>query len=215
MHQVVDEAGLNNVSHQGDKYQLLSIDEGSIVKTQIRYEGGEVVNNKILVTYASRTGSTMEVAEAIGKTLSEDRAQVDVIPMQDVKDLSPYRAVIVGSAIRKAKWLPEAVQFIRTHQETLMHKPLAMFTVCITLAMSNSDQYRSAVAGWTAPIRVLVRPLSEGLFAGMLDFSKLPFNWDTLKLRATVAAGIFPRGDRRDWAAIRSWAESLIPMLGV
>jgi menaquinone-dependent protoporphyrinogen oxidase len=173
------------------------------------------VNNKILVTYASRSGSTMEVAEAIGKTLSEDRAQVDVIPMQDVKDLSLYRAVIVGSAIRKAKWLPEAVQFIRTHQETLMHKPLAMFTVCITLAMSNSDQYRSVVAGWTAPVRVLVRPLSEGLFAGRLDFNKLPLTWDTLKLRATVAAGIFPRGDRRDWAEIRTWAESLKPMLGV
>jgi menaquinone-dependent protoporphyrinogen oxidase len=173
------------------------------------------MNNKILVTYASRAGSTMEVAEAIGKTLSEDLAQVDVIPMQDVKDLSPYRAVVVGSAIRKAQWLPEAVQFIRTHQETLRHKPLAMFTVCITIAMSNSEQYRSAVRGWTAPVRTLVRPLSEGLFAGLLDFNKLPFNWDTLKLRATVAVGIFPRGDHRDWNAIHAWAESLKPMLGV
>jgi menaquinone-dependent protoporphyrinogen oxidase len=173
------------------------------------------VNNKILVTYASRSGSTMEVAEAVGKTLSEDRVDVDVIPMQDVKDLAPYRAVIVGSAIRQAKWLPEAVQFIRTHQEALRHKPLAMFTVCITLAMSNSDRYRSAVAGWTAPIRAMVRPLSEGLFAGILDFKKLPFNWDTLKLRATVAAGIFPRGDQRDWTAVHAWAESLKPMLGV
>src|SRR5678816_1278336 len=99
----------------------------------------KVVNNKILVTYGSRAGSTMEVAQAIAKTLGEAGAQVDVISMQEVRDLSPYQAVIVGSAIRKAKWLPEAIQFIRTHQETLMHKPLAMFTVCITLAMSNSD----------------------------------------------------------------------------
>ncbi len=173
------------------------------------------MNNKILVTYASRAGSTAEVAEAIGKTLSEDRAQVDVIPMQDVKDLFPYRAVVVGCAIRKSKWLPEAVQFIRAHQETLQHKPFVMFTVCITLAMSNSEQYRSAVARWTAPVRALVRPLSEGLFAGVLDFSKLPINWDTLMLRATVAFGIFPRGDHRDWDAIQSWAESLRPMLRV
>lgn len=91
---------------------------------------------------------------------------------------------------------------------------MAMFTVCITLAMSNSEQYRAAVAGWVAPVRALVKPLSEGLFAGMLDFSKLPVNWDTLKLRATVALGIFPRGDHRDWHAIRAWAESLKPMLG-
>ena len=194
-------------------------------------------NNRILVTYASRAGSTAGVAEVIGKTLrtstpppslrdtspifqiTENRggwagAQVDVMPMQDVKDLSPYRAVVAGSAIRKSKWLPEAVGFIQTHRETLARKPFVMFTVCITLAMSDSEQYRSAVAGWVAPVRAIVRPLSEGLFAGMLDFSKLPVNLDTLKLRATVASGIFPRGDRRDWNAIRAWAESLKPVIG-
>ncbi|HEX9388804.1 MAG TPA: flavodoxin domain-containing protein [Anaerolineales bacterium] len=166
------------------------------------------MNNKILVTYASRSGSTAEVAEAISKTLTEGGTQVDVVPMQEVKDLASYRAVIVGSAIRKSKWLPEAVQFVRAHQETLRHKSFVMFTVCITLARSNNEQYRSAVAGWVAPIRALVRPLSEGLFAGKLDISKLPFNWDTLMLRATVAAGAFPRGDHR------AWAESLKPVLG-
>ena len=86
------------------------------------------MNNKILVTYASRSGSTAEVAEAISKTLTEGGAQVDVIPMRDVKDISLYRAVIVGSAIRQSKWLPEAVQFVRAHQETLRHKSFAMFT---------------------------------------------------------------------------------------
>lgn len=170
---------------------------------------------KILVTYASRTGSTAEVAEAIGKTLSENRTDVDIIPMEEVQDLSSYQAVIVGSAIRKSKWLPEAVQFVRTHQETLRHKPIAMFTVCITLAMSNSEQYRSVVTGWTAPVSALIRPLSEGLFAGVLDFGKLPFSLDTLMLRATVAAGVFPRGDHRDWNAVRAWAESLKPIFGV
>jgi hypothetical protein len=81
----------------------------------------------------------------------------------------------------------------------------------------QNERYRSAVAGWVAPIRALVSLLSEGLFAGRLDFSKLPFNWDwdTLMLRATVAAGIFPRGDHRDWNAIRAWAESLKPVLEV
>ena len=172
------------------------------------------MSNKVLVTYASRAGSTAEVAEAIAKTLIEGGAQVDVLPMQDVKDLSPYQAIIAGSAIRKSKWLPEAVQFIRAYQSTLRHKPFAMFTVCITLAMSNGEQYRSVVADWVAPVRAMVKPLSEGLFAGRLDFSKLPFNWDTLMFRATVAFGIFPRGDHRDWNAIHAWAESLKPILG-
>jgi hypothetical protein len=43
----------------------------------------------------------------------------------------------------------------------------------------------------------------------MLDFSKLPMNFDTLKLRATVAAGVFPQGDHRDWNAIHAWASDL------
>ena len=138
------------------------------------------MTHKILVTYASRAGSTAEVAQAIGKILCEEGVQVDVLPMQVVKDLSNYQAIIAGSAIRKSRWLPEAIQFIRAHQGILRHKSFAMFTVCITLAMSNSDQSRSAVAGWVSPVRAMVRPLSEGLFAGMLDQRKLPYTVDEL-----------------------------------
>jgi len=171
------------------------------------------MNDKILITYASRAGSTAEIAEMIGKSLAQNGIQADVLPMQAVKDLTPYRAVVAGSAIRKSKWLPEAMQFIQTHRAELMQKPFASFTVCITLAMSNSDQYRQAVAGWIEPVRAQVRPVSEGLFAGRLDFSKLPLTFDTVLLRAAVAFGIFPKGDSRDWNAIRSWAESVHPLL--
>jgi menaquinone-dependent protoporphyrinogen oxidase len=172
------------------------------------------MSNRILVTYASRTGSTAEVAEAIGRSLSDGGRQVDVIAMKEVKDLSPYGAVVAGSAIRGSKWLPEAVQFIQTQRSTLAQKQFALFTVCITMAMKNAQNYRSSVMGWVAPVRTMVNPLSEDLFAGRLDFSKLPVNWDTLMLRLSVALGIFPRGDHRDWNAIRAWAENLKPILG-
>jgi menaquinone-dependent protoporphyrinogen oxidase len=173
------------------------------------------MSKRILVTYASRAGSTAGVAQTIGKTLNEGGAQVDVIPMQEVKDLSAYAVVVAGSAIHKSKWLPEVAQFIQTHRSTLAQKPFAMFTVCITLAMPNSEKYCPGVAGWAAPVRAQVKPLSEGLFAGMLDFSKLPFNWDTLILRASVAFGVFPKGDHWDWNAIRLSAGSFKPMLGI
>jgi menaquinone-dependent protoporphyrinogen oxidase len=130
-----------------------------------------------------------------------------------VKDLSQYRAVVAGSAIRGRAWLPEAMQFIKIQRSALLQKPFATFTVCITLAMSNSEQYRKAVSDWIQPVRAQLKPVSEGLFAGRLDFSKLPLNWDTLKLRAVVTLGIFPKEDRRDWNAIRAWAESLPPLL--
>jgi len=170
--------------------------------------------NRILVTYASRAGSTADIAEAIGRILSEGGAWVDVIPMNEVKDLSAYQAVVAGSAIRGSRWLPEALQFVETHKLALAKKTCAMFTVCITMAMKNAEKYRTGVAGWVAPVRAMVRPVDEGFFAGMLDFSKLPFNWDTLMLRLTVALGIFPRGDHRDWNAINNWAKGLKSVLG-
>ena len=171
------------------------------------------MNNKILVTYVSRFGATAGVAEAIGKTLAESGAQVDVLPMREVKDLSQYRAVVAGSAINAAAWLPEAMQFVQTHRAELAQKPFATFLVCMTLAMRNADQYRSHVATWLNPVRALVKPVSEGLFTGALEISKIPSFSDRLKFRLSVLFGVWKEGDHRDWNAIRAWAESIRPLL--
>jgi menaquinone-dependent protoporphyrinogen oxidase len=168
---------------------------------------------KILVTYASLAGSTAGVAEAIGKTLTESGAQVDVLAMQVVKDLSPYQAVVAGSAIQNKQWLPEATQFMQTHQATLAQRPFASFLVCMTLAMKNADQYRGFVADFLQPVRLLVKPVSEGLFAGVLDIRKVPSASDRFKFRLSVLFGVWSEGDHRDWNAIRSWADSLRPLL--
>jgi menaquinone-dependent protoporphyrinogen oxidase len=170
------------------------------------------MSDKILVTYASRTGSTAGVAEAIGKTLSENGAQVEVRSMEDVKDLAPYRAVVAGSAIQGGQWLPEAMQFVQAHQASLAQKTFAAFLVCMTLTISNG-KYRAQVADWLQPVRVLVKPVSEGFFAGALDISKVPSFSDRLKFRLSVVFGVWSEGDHRDWNAIRAWAESIRPLL--
>jgi menaquinone-dependent protoporphyrinogen oxidase len=171
------------------------------------------MNEKILVTYASRTGWTVGVAEAIGRTLTENGAQVDVLPMRDVKDLSAYRAVVAGSGINGGEWVPEAMQFLRAHQVELNRKPFAAFLVCMTLSMKNGEQYRSHVATWLNPVRALVRPVSEGLFAGGLDISKIPSFSDKMKFRLSVLFGVWKEGDHRDWDAIRAWANNLTARL--
>jgi menaquinone-dependent protoporphyrinogen oxidase len=169
------------------------------------------MNKKTLVTFASRTGSTAEIAEAIYKTLVQCGEEAELLPMTNVKDLSSYHAVMLGSSIRKSQWLPEAMQFLQEHRGTLANKRVAIFTVCITLAMPKAEQYLPAVKNWIAPVRAQVQSLSEGFFAGKLDLSKLPWTLDTLLFRATVALGILPKGDHRDWNAVRSWAQALHP----
>jgi menaquinone-dependent protoporphyrinogen oxidase len=139
---------------------------------------------------------------------------VDVRPMGEVSDLSPYRAVVAGSAIRSGKWLPEALRFVQEHRAELAARPFAAFLVCITLSMQGAEGYRHGVSGWLQPVRSLVRPVSEGLFAGALDFGKLPLNPRTLLMRAPVLLRAWKEGDHRDWEAIRNWAESLRPLLG-
>lgn len=171
------------------------------------------MNNRILVTFATRTGSTAGVAEAIGQTLGDGRARVDVLPMEAVASVSPYCAVVAGSAIQRGQWLPEAVQFVQEQQRELVKRPFAAFLVCMTLAMPNADRYREGVADWLAPVRAYVRPVSEGLFAGILHLDQVPNFSDRLKFRMSMAMGVWKEGDHRDWNAIRDWARELQPLL--
>jgi menaquinone-dependent protoporphyrinogen oxidase len=167
---------------------------------------------KILVAYASRTGFTEGVAEAVGKTLTEHGAEVDVRAMQEVRDLTPYKAAVVGSAIQNRQWLPEAMDFVHANRAALNTMPTAAFLVCMTLAMRRGD-YRDQVSAWLDPVRTLVKPISVGLFPGALDISKIPSRSDRIKFRLSVLFGVWSEGDHRDWDAIRAWAESLPPLL--
>jgi menaquinone-dependent protoporphyrinogen oxidase len=170
------------------------------------------MNNRILVTYASQGGSTAGIAEAIGQVLSVNDTAVDVRPVKAVTDLSPYQAVIIGSAVHGGKWMPEAAEFVERNQDMLRRIPTAVFQVCMMLATS-SEQYRRIVPDWLAPLRAQIRPFAEGSFAGALwpdRYSKLS---EKLGLRIFLAVIKLKAGDYRNWVAIQAWAESLRPVL--
>jgi menaquinone-dependent protoporphyrinogen oxidase len=168
------------------------------------------MKKRVLISYASRCGSTGGVAEAMGQVLCGMDASADIRLVANVSDLSPYHAVIVGSAIRRGKWLPEAVRFVKDNQDILGRLPIAYFVVCLTMK-DNTAENRSKVMAYLDPVRKeapKIQPVAVGLFPGALDFSKLSFV-DKTVLKAKGAS----EGDYRDWPAVKAWASAVGPML--
>ncbi len=170
--------------------------------------GGNQMNRKILVTYASQAGSTAGVAEAIGKALSTNGSPVDVRPVSAVNDLSPYQAVILGSAIHSGKWLPEAQAFVERHQGTLRGLPTAIFQVCM-MAATDSEQYQRMTGDWFEPVAAQIHPLAKKSFGGAILLNQYPKFSDKLGLRIFLATIKLKPGDYRDWDAINDWANHL------
>lgn len=151
----------------------------------------------------------MGVSEFIGKTLTDLGESVDVLPMNKIENLSPYRAVIAGSAIQSGKWLPEALDFIITHRNDLNKMPVAAFLVCMTLAMPKGENYRETVSRWLDPVRSIISPIDVGLFKGALDIKKIHSFSNRLKFRLSVLFGVWKEGDHRDWDSIHDWTVNL------
>lgn len=162
------------------------------------------MNEKVLVAYASKAGSTMEVAQALGEELTKRGYAVDVMPFKQVGDLENYSGFVLGSAIRVGAWLPEAAKFIEQHQAALAQKPVALFAVHLN-NLGDDPASREARQAYLAPQRKLITPISEALFAGVGDLSKLSF------LERLISKAVkSPEGDFRDWTAIRGWGQSIL-----
>jgi len=165
------------------------------------------MSNKILVTYATRSGSTIAVAETIQETLKAQGYRVDLKRVDHVFNLDRYEAVIVGSAIRTGAWLPEAVEFVKEHQVVLKSKPTALFAVCMTL-QENTPENREIVRHYVDAVCDLIKPVDVGLFAGAMDYRELSFLTEMLSRVMRV-----PEGDYRNWEAIQEWTKTVTPKL--
>jgi len=170
--------------------------------------GGKNMNERILVAYASATGSTIDVAAAIGETLGAGGLAVDVKPVQQALpvDGARYRAVVLGSAVQHGTWLPEAIDFARAQQPTLGRLPVALFCVHIR-NLGGDDTSRQNRRAYLDTVRPLVQPVAEGYLGGR-------FNRRGAKLMLPgLLARFVPTLDFRNWEAIRAWAEDIHPLL--
>src|SRR5689334_10955807 len=86
------------------------------------------MNKNILVTYASKYGATKEIAQKIGEVLCQTGLQVDVFPVDGTLDITPYKAIILGSAIYIGKWQQEAVEFLKANEKILASRQVWLFS---------------------------------------------------------------------------------------
>jgi menaquinone-dependent protoporphyrinogen oxidase len=169
---------------------------------------------RILVAYASRFGTTGGVAESIGQVFCEKGETVDIRHIKNIGDLSPYDAVIIGSAVRSSKWLPEAIQFVQDNRKSLSRIPVAYFLTCLAMARQEPSAQNTARTYMDTVLKEVpeIKPVDTGVFGGVLDYQKMNFIMRAVMKSKMKDKGI-TAGDYRDWNRIRSWAKHVTPKL--
>ena len=160
---------------------------------------------KILVGYATKYGSTQEVAEFIADALGESGLNPDLRPLREVKSLEGYRAVVMGAPFYMYQWMKDARKFLSRHQAALTKLPVAVFALGPTDAAETPEVNTDVFAQLDKALEAYpwLKPVDQALFGGKFDPALLKFPMN-------LFVGQMPASDIRDWDRIRAWAEGLI-----
>ncbi len=188
---------------------------------------------RILTAYATNSGSTPEVAEAIAEELRKSGSIVDVCPIEQVRTLDQYAAVVLGGPMIIG-WHRGAAGFLKKNQQELSRIPVAYFITAMSLTRTGETEvngipvavdpnlpkepgkpgrlsFRERYAtvgryvGGALSAAPRIKPVSVALFGGKLDFSRLKLPQMLFCLLIIQAQP----GDRRNWPAIQEWAANL------
>lgn len=167
----------------------------------------------IFVGYATRYGSTQEVADAVGAALRESGLQVKVGPMKNVHSLEGYDAVVLGAPLYIGSWPGDARHFLTEHQAALARRPLGIFALGpISRDEAEMKGTREQLDKELAKYPSL-KPVDVALFAGKFDPKTLRFPDSLLTVLPASPLNGKPASDERDWTAIRAWAGQLAAKL--
>jgi menaquinone-dependent protoporphyrinogen oxidase len=159
----------------------------------------------VLVTYATRYGSTQEVAEAIATTMRERGLAVDIRPLREVRTIEGYRAIVLGAPLYMFHWHRDALHFLTRYRAALETRPVAIFALGPT--NNEEKEYQGAREQLDKELAKFpwLTPMEIAIFGGKFDPQKL-----TLPLKLIPAIRKMPASDVRDWVTIRGWADELV-----
>jgi len=167
------------------------------------------MKTRVLVAYASKYGSTKEVAESIADTLKENGLAVDLKPSREVRSLEEYTAVVLGAPLYMIHWHKDAHKFLSWHRETLINLPVAVFALGpLDDKEEEWKEVRSQLEKELAKFSWL-KPVAVEVFGGKFDPKNLRFPDNLLARLPASPIHDMPARDTRDWDAIRAWARSL------
>lgn len=167
------------------------------------------MQTRVLVAYASKYGSTQEVAEAIAETLRENNLIVDLEPTRKVKSLEEYAAVVLGAPLYMVHWHKDAHKFLSWHREALTKLPVAVFA--LGPLNDEEEEWKEVRAQFDKELAKFswLRPVDSEIFGGKFDPEKLHFPDNLIARLPASPLHNMPASDIRDWKAIRAWASSL------
>ena len=162
----------------------------------------------VLVAYATKYGSTQEVAEAVAATLRESGLTVEIKPAREVRTLEGYDAVVLGAALYMYQWHKDARGFLSRHRKALAGLPVAVFALGPTHSPHDEKEWRDSRAQLDKELakHPWLKPVAVEILGGKFDPKKLTFPMNKF-------AGKEPASDARDWTAIRAWSGSISKLL--
>jgi menaquinone-dependent protoporphyrinogen oxidase len=152
----------------------------------------------VLVTFASKHGSTAEIAEAIAEVLRESGLEAHCVEAREVESLDRFDAVVLGSAVYMRRWRREARKFLKRFGPELERRPFWVFS-----SGPVGDPAKDNLA-WAEPPGTI----NEAEHLGVREH--VVFGGRSL------SRGIpEPLRDRRDWTEIAAWARHIAAELPV
>jgi menaquinone-dependent protoporphyrinogen oxidase len=163
---------------------------------------------KFLVGFATRYGSTQQVAEAIASTLREEGVDAELRPLREVRTVTDYKAVIIGAPLQMYRWHKDALSFLSRHRQAVAALPVAVFALGPVQDPHNDKEWEDSRSQLDKELAKLpwFKPAVVQIFGGRFDPALLKFPLNKF-------AGSAPASDIRDWEAIRAWAQDLPTVL--